>query len=209
MTRAPRMSVVVGSNNARASIVACVSMLVGHGRGDEVEVVVVDNSTDGTAAIVKARFPGVRLIPASLSALIPELWGEGIRVSRGEIVAITTAHCVPARDWVSAMLKAHEGAAAAVGGAIESAESTGLVDWAVYFCRYSQYMLPFEQASFGRSQATTPPTSGGTSTAAGARGGTASGSWRSTRSSGRRGCSSCWYPRSWCPTRGRSASGAS
>ncbi|MGH7704084.1 MAG: hypothetical protein ACREMO_13400, partial [Gemmatimonadales bacterium] len=86
-----------------------------------------------------------RLIAAPTSALIPELWGLGIRESRGEIVAITTAHCVPSRDWVSAMLEAHEGAAAGVGGAIESDESAGLVDWAVYFCRYSQFMLPFER----------------------------------------------------------------
>lgn len=139
------MSVVVASNNARASIRECLAVLVGHGRSNDVDIFVVDNSRDGTAKIVKDDFPDVKLIVAPPSALIPELWGLGIRESRGKLIAITTAHCVPARDWVSAMLEAHEGAAAAVGGAIESAESAGLVDWAVYFSRYSQYMLPFER----------------------------------------------------------------
>src|SRR5712691_1135815 len=143
MTPGPRMSVVVASNNARASIRECLAALIGHERGDDVDILVVDNSSDGSAEIVKDDFPDVRLIAAPPSALIPELWGLGIRESRGAIVAITTAHCVPARNWVSAMLEAHDGTAAAVGGAIESAESSGLVDWAVYFCRYSQYMLPF------------------------------------------------------------------
>jgi len=146
MTRAPRMSIVVASNNARASIRECLAVLVEHGRGAEVDILVVDNSRDGSTEIVKDDFPDVRMIVAPPAALIPELWGQGIRESRGKIVAITTAHFVPARDWVRAMLEAHEGAVAAVGGAIESAESAGLVDWAVYFCRYSQYMLPFERA---------------------------------------------------------------
>src|SRR5712692_2449512 len=145
MTPAPRMTVVVASNNARASIRECLAVLTDHGRGSEVDILVVDNSRDGSAEIVKDAFPDTRLIVAPPSALIPELWGLGIRESRGKIVAITTAHFVPARDWASAMLEAQAGAAAAVGGAIESAESASLVDWAVYFCRYSQYMLPFER----------------------------------------------------------------
>lgn len=145
MTPPPRMSVVVASNNARPSIRECLAVLVDHGRGDDVEILVIDNSHDGSAKIVKDDFPDVKLIPAPPSALIPELWGLGMRESRGRIVAITTAHFVPARDWVGAMLEAQEGAVAGVGGAIESVESAALVDWAVYFCRYSQYMLPFER----------------------------------------------------------------
>ena len=145
MISPPRMSVVVACNNARPSIRECLTVLADHGRGDDVEILVVDNSHDGSAEIVKDDFPGVKLIPARPSALIPELWGLGMRESRGRIVAITTAHFVPARDWVDAMLEAHEGAVAGVGGAIESVESAALVDWAVYFCRYSQYMLPFER----------------------------------------------------------------
>jgi len=144
MTAPLRMSVVVASNNARTSIRECLAVLVDQRRGDAVEILVVDNSHDGSAEIVKDEFPDVSLIPAPTSALIPELWGLGMRESRGSIVAITTAHFVPAGDWVDAMLAAQEGPAAGVGGAIESAESAGLVDWAVYFCRYSQFMLPFE-----------------------------------------------------------------
>ncbi len=145
MIHAPRMSVVVASHNARVSIRECLSVLVGQRNHDDVEILVVDNSHDGSAEIVKDAFPDVRVIRAPPSALIPELWGLGMGKSRGSIIAITTAHFVPAPDWVGAMLEAHAGAAAAVGGAIESAEPASAVDWAVYFCRYSQYMLPFER----------------------------------------------------------------
>ncbi|MCZ6765659.1 MAG: hypothetical protein O7D32_01875, partial [bacterium] len=56
---------------------------------------------------------------------------------------ITTAHCIPAGDWIDSILKAHEKPFAGIGGAIENDGTSGLTDWAIYFCRYSRYMLPF------------------------------------------------------------------
>jgi glycosyltransferase involved in cell wall biosynthesis len=141
----PQLSVVVASHNARASIEGCLDALEAQCRHKKVELVVIDNSTDGTTEMIRKRFPGVRLILQSPGALIPELWGVGIRQSAGEIVALTTAHFIPDKQWLSQTLKAHETPAAAVGGAIENDDSGRLVDWAVYFCRYSPYMLPFKQ----------------------------------------------------------------
>lgn len=141
----PQISVVVASHNARASIEVCLASLLAQRPEDGVEVVVVDNSTDGTTEIIRQRFPTLRLLGWPPSALIPELWEAGIRQSAADIVAITTAHCVPAKNWLSAMLKAHEAAVPAIGGAIENDESAGVVDWAIYFCRYCPYMLPFQE----------------------------------------------------------------
>lgn len=141
----PKLSVVVASHNARASIEECLAALVAQRQEDGVEIVVVDNSTDGTIEVIRERFPGVQLIARPPSKLIPELWEAGMCQSTGDIIAITTAHCVPGKDWVTGILRAHEGEAAAVGGAIENSESAGIVDWAIYFCRYSQYMLPFAE----------------------------------------------------------------
>lgn len=147
MTVTPcRLSVVVASNNARASIAECLSILAPRGDGRDVELVVVDNSTDGTDGILRRDFPTVRVIAAPPQALIPELWTIGIRQTRGELVAITTAHCVPHKDWVPRILEALRGDEAAVGGAIENDPSAGLVEWAIYFCRYSSFMLPLPRA---------------------------------------------------------------
>jgi hypothetical protein len=109
------------------------------------DVIVVDNSTDGTPQLIRARFPGIKLVTQPRSALIPELWKAGIQQSSAEIVALTTAHFVPRHDWLGQVLKAHRCPLPAVGGAIESDASSRAVDWAVYFCRYSPYMLPFEE----------------------------------------------------------------
>lgn len=140
----PKVSVVVASHNARASIEACLTALEAQ-RPEDAEIIVVDNSTDGTTEIIKKQFPHISLVVEPPSALIPELWQVGIRQSTAEIVAITTAHCFPGKDWVIRILQAHKAPVSAIGGAIENDESTGIIDWAVYFCRYSQYMLPFSE----------------------------------------------------------------
>ncbi|MGH2406309.1 MAG: glycosyltransferase [bacterium] len=137
------ITVVVASHNARTSIPDCLSALLAQQSDAEAEIVLVDNSTDGTLQLVRREFPSIRILPAAASALVPNLWEIGIRESRGDIVALTTAHCVPQRDWLRRIRESHQDTAVAVGGAIENDPHAGMVDWAVYFCRYSRYMLPF------------------------------------------------------------------
>ncbi len=141
----PQISVVVASQNAQTTVERCLAALTAQSEGDNVEIVVVDNSTDGTTEIIRTRFPRVKLLLQLPAALIPELWGVGIRQSVGAIVAITTAHFIPDKDWLSQIRKAHEAPVPAIGGAIENDNQAGIVDWAVYFCRYAPYMLPFPQ----------------------------------------------------------------
>lgn len=143
----PRLSVVIASSNARSTIAECLGVTTNQCRRDQAEIIVVDNSIDGTDRIIKDAFPDTRVVSAPPPALVPELWELGILHSHGDIVAITTGHCIPARDWVQQILDAHQREEAAVGGAVEIDESVGLVDWAIYFCRYSPYMLPFRRAT--------------------------------------------------------------
>jgi len=144
----PTLSVVVGSQNARMSVRECLNELESQRDGQEVEIIVVDNSTDGTAEAVGQNFPNINLIRSSEDKLVPELWEIGINRSAGDIVAITTSHFVPEKNWIEEIIKAHETASSAgIGGAIENDETADLVAWAIYFCRYSSYMLPFREAT--------------------------------------------------------------
>lgn len=141
----PELSVVVASHNARTSVGDCLGTLHKQRSGFHAEIIVVDNSTDGTDAIVSTQFPGVTLMRSAPDQWIPELWETGVRASRGPIVALTTAHCVPDDDWMKEILAAHHDSAyVGIGGAIENDESAGITDWAVYLCRYARYMRPFE-----------------------------------------------------------------
>jgi hypothetical protein len=84
----------------------------------------------------------VRLLVRSSAGLVPQLWGHGIAQSRGRIIAITIAGCVPDPGWIDALLDAHEGADAAVGGPIVQAEGAPLSDRALAFARYGAYLPP-------------------------------------------------------------------
>lgn len=142
----PKLSVVVGSQNARLSVRECLNALVKQRHGREVEIIVVDNSTDGTAETVSQDFPDIKLIRSSEDKFVPELWEIGINHSAGDIVAITTSHFVPAKNWIEEIIKAHETCSGAgIGGAIENDKTADAVAWAIYFCRYSSYMLPFKE----------------------------------------------------------------
>ncbi|MDX1547657.1 MAG: glycosyltransferase, partial [Rhodothermales bacterium] len=147
MRPAPRLSVVVGSHNARATAAECLDALTRQCAAHEAELIVVDNSDDGTAGVIRARFPGVRLIETREHAHIPELWAVGIRASTGAVVALTTAHCVPGPGWVRGTLEAHAQAYPGIGGAIDNHPAAGWAGWAIFFCRYSQYMRPFPEAT--------------------------------------------------------------
>jgi GT2 family glycosyltransferase len=140
----PELSVVIGSHNAKMSVAACLGALQKQRNGCRAEIIVVDNSTDGTVDIVAAQFPNVTLLRAGPELWIPELWEIGIKASQAAIVALTTAHCVSDNDWMQEVLAAHHGSDyVGIGGAIESDASASLVDWAIYLCRYSKYMKPF------------------------------------------------------------------
>jgi len=139
--RAPRLSIVVACHDARTSVAECLESIERQ-CDDDTEVVVVDNSSDGSAEIVRELFPRLVVHHRPPTELIPELWAEGIRRSRGEAVVITTAHCVPDGGWVSAMLAALASPAAAAGGPIDNDPRGSAVDWAVFFARYAAFMPP-------------------------------------------------------------------
>lgn len=140
----PELSIIIGAHNARTSVTECLSTLQKQRHAYRTEIIVVDNSTDGTEDIIATQFPDVTLLRTSPEKWIPELWEVGIKASRGSIVALTTAHCVPDDDWIREILSAHRGNTyVGIGGAIENDSSASITDWAVYLCRYAKYMKPF------------------------------------------------------------------
>src|SRR5712692_5591766 len=56
---AARFSIVVASHDARATVADCLEW-IRRQAGGEAELLVVDNSTDGTADVLRERFPEIR-----------------------------------------------------------------------------------------------------------------------------------------------------
>lgn len=66
----------------------------------------------------------------------------GIREARGEIVALTEDHVVPADDWCEQIISAHRTSGAGViGGAIENGVDQ-MLNRALYYCDFGRYGRP-------------------------------------------------------------------
>jgi GT2 family glycosyltransferase len=85
----PRLSIVIVTFNSAKDIDACLASLAAARSSVEREIVVVDNaSPDGTAAVVRARWPGVRVLDAGGNLGFAGGSNLGIRQTSGELVLL-------------------------------------------------------------------------------------------------------------------------
>ena len=115
-------------------------------RVDESDVEIIAAVSGGPAGVQEAlavRWPLVRWIVSDRASLVPQLWGLGVAQARGGIVALTIPGCLPPAEWSARVIEAHESPHAAIGGGIELAPDAGLGAAAIFFVRYTSYLLPF------------------------------------------------------------------
>jgi GT2 family glycosyltransferase len=143
----PQLSVIVASYNAEKTIASCLKSLEDQATTKSFEVIAVDSSTDGTAALVEERFPDVKLYTFPERKYCGGARNQGISVAKADLVAFLDADCVAAPNWVEEILRAHQCPHLAIGGAIANAGPGNLVSWASYFTEFSQWM-PDTQATF-------------------------------------------------------------
>jgi cellulose synthase/poly-beta-1,6-N-acetylglucosamine synthase-like glycosyltransferase len=113
----PAVTVLVPARNEERSIGACVkSLLAQDYPADKLEIIVIDDqSTDGTAEIVRSmseKHPSLSLLrvaerPAGASPKINALQ-SGVAASRGEIIFTTDADCVVQPEWISSCMRSFD-----------------------------------------------------------------------------------------------------
>jgi hypothetical protein len=141
------MAVVLAAIDARATVRASVARFLDELDGQG-ELIVADSSRDGTADVVAAEFPGVRLIRRLPGRLVPELWRDGLEAldDRALLVAFSTAQMVPSVGWRRAMAdRLEEADAAVVGGPIDPPSGYEPRSWATYLHRYINYLRPLSE----------------------------------------------------------------
>jgi len=84
----------------------------------------------------------LRVLAGTSRSLIPHLWRDGIRAAKGMRVAITTAHCIPAPDWLDRLLMVDLDRVVGVGGVFENAPKANARDWAIFILRYGAFAAP-------------------------------------------------------------------
>jgi N-acetylglucosaminyl-diphospho-decaprenol L-rhamnosyltransferase len=85
----PQLSIIIVTYNSAAYIDTCLASLVEHHPSMDHEIVLVDNaSPDGTAAVVRARWPGVRVIDAGANVGFARANNIGIRQTFGSLILL-------------------------------------------------------------------------------------------------------------------------
>src|SRR6187397_487197 len=104
----PRLSIIIVTFNSRAEIDACLRSLTDGIHVDR-EIVVVDNaSTDGTAAHVRERWPGIRLVQLGANLGVARATNIGIQQTFGELVLLLTPDTIVPPDAIDRLISALE-----------------------------------------------------------------------------------------------------
>ena len=157
MTENPQLSVVVTVVDGGAALERCLTALASQSGAPPTEVIIPWDASLPEPASLRQRFPGFRFLEMGVVAtarepkshagqheLFDRRRAAGLEVVRGDYVAILEDRGVPRPDWARTMVGLHQThAAAAIGGAIENG-CPSLLNWAVYFCDFGRYQLPFE-----------------------------------------------------------------
>jgi len=124
-----RLVIVIPAYNRRHFTSCCLERLRRQTSREFQTVVVDDGSTDGTAQMIRERFPEVRLIEGYGNLWWSGAVNEGIRyaLTMPEITAVMTLNddTLPDDDFVACQLRAHDANPAAILGAFELEQKTG------------------------------------------------------------------------------------
>jgi hypothetical protein len=135
------LSVVVPAVNTLGDVIGCLTALEAQ-TDAQVEVLVVDRLGDGVRTEVARRFPKARLIPVPRETPIPRMREIAFGEASADAVAVIEDHVIVPPGWARQLLDARRETAAVVGGSIDNAARSSVVDWAAFLCEYSHCITP-------------------------------------------------------------------
>jgi hypothetical protein len=143
---AVELTVVVPSVNGLGDLVGCLEALEAQRADVSLEVLVVDRLGSAVRDEVRRRFPLARVLEVPLDTTIPRMREVAFAAATGAMVAVIEDHVIVPAGWARRLLDAQRAASngkpAVVGGAVENAATTKLVDWAAFLCEYSHCIPP-------------------------------------------------------------------
>src|SRR5206468_2617305 len=102
-SKQPSASIVVVSYNTSAHIGSCLLSLMALDY-PEMEIIVVDNaSTDGSAELVRSRFPGVEVVELPTNKGFAGAASVGLYMASGDVVATVNPDVTLDPDWLAAV----------------------------------------------------------------------------------------------------------
>jgi hypothetical protein len=127
--------------NVRATLPQWLAAFESQTAGDATELLVALAADDACVRDLQ-RTHHFEIVLGDADVLVPQLWGLAMAHARGAIIVVTISACVPSKDWLAAIVRAHQTDHAAVGGVIELPHSATWVERAIHLVRYTPYLPP-------------------------------------------------------------------
>jgi glycosyltransferase involved in cell wall biosynthesis len=128
----PKVSVIIPVYNSEKEIPVCLETILNQTYPPDLyEIIVVDNnSTDGTAKIVKSQ-PVKYAFEKRQSSYAAR--NKGIQLASGELLVFTDADCLPAKNWLSEYIECYSKTGKKlIGGAINITAEDPNNSWMMY-----------------------------------------------------------------------------
>jgi hypothetical protein len=156
----PRISVIVTLVEGVEALRLMLRALADQEDAPPLEVIVPYDASERRVAELEADHPDVTFVamgpvetaqpidgPGGQHELFDRRRAAGLALARGELIAILEDRGVPRRDWARQASALHDELPhAVIGGAVENGRDRPL-NWAVYFCDFGRYQLPFEEGA--------------------------------------------------------------
>ena len=135
---APRVSVIIASFEAQATIGRCLEAIRAQMFRD-FEVILVDSSRGEETARIASRFAEVA-VERSATRLYPhEARNRGADRARGELLVSMDADVYPHPNWLAELVAAYDASGQVIAGAIDC-HGRRLRDLGMHFCKFAKFL---------------------------------------------------------------------
>ena len=142
---APDLSVALVVGRRRGPAAEAVRSILAQPNADRIELLLVDCAGTGADPLEGSDHPSARVLRLPLGTTFGEARASAVRQARADIIAFLEEHCITLPGWSEALVRAHSGPWAGVGGEVFSANpGAGLSD-AVYLLGYGAWIPPAER----------------------------------------------------------------
>jgi hypothetical protein len=138
----PQLSVVVPSVNGWFELSECLAALQREHLCVPLEVLVPERCGAAVRDAISRHYPQVRVLPVPPQTSIPEMRARAFGEATAPMVAVIEDHVLVPSGWAQKILEARSQGQRVIGGIVQNAATKRLVDWAAFFCEYSQLMAP-------------------------------------------------------------------
>tara|TARA_R110001583_G_scaffold38515_2_gene124490 strand:- start:15710 stop:16654 length:945 start_codon:yes stop_codon:yes gene_type:complete len=112
------------------------------------EVILADRTHNKMIIAGNSLFKHVRIFHYAKETTLPALRTYALDQALGKYVIVIEDHTVPALNWLEEIYNAFQISpinTVAVGGCVENGMTHSVLDWATFFCEYSNFLYPVDE----------------------------------------------------------------